>query len=148
MKVIFYIVLYLIGELIMMINKEDIIKVLMNLNLPTNGYWILAGSALVMHGVKRQTRDIDIGCTTELFEQLMMEGYKIKMNLDGTRSLNINELIEVFENWNVEVIEIINKLPVGSLLSIKKHKLRLGREKDIKDITLIDKHISNLSKNK
>jgi len=37
----------------------------------------------------------------------------------------------------------IDGLPVGSLESIKKQKAQLGREKDIKDIKIIDDYIKN-----
>jgi hypothetical protein len=55
----------------------------------------------------------------------------------------INDTIELLENWFVDKIVIIDGLPVGSLESIKKQKLELGREKDIKDIRLIDEYINN-----
>lgn len=35
-------------------------------------------------------------------------------------------------------VVMINELPVGSLESIKKMKQELGRDKDIRDIELID----------
>ena len=39
--------------------------------------------------------------------------------------------------------QFIDGLPVGSLESIKKQKAELGREKDIKDIKMIDEYIKN-----
>ncbi|MPM69703.1 hypothetical protein SDC9_116651 [bioreactor metagenome] len=41
----------------------------------------------------------------------------------------------------MEKIEFIEGLPVGTLESIKKQKAELGREKDMKDIKLIDEFI-------
>ena len=47
------------------------------------------------------------------------------------------------ENWFVEEIISADGLPVASLESIKKQKIELGREKDIKDINMIEKYIEN-----
>ncbi|MDT8715351.1 hypothetical protein IAI10_01505 [Clostridium sp. 19966] len=49
-----------------MLYKEDIIKILKDVDLPLNEYWITSGAGLVIHGVKETTRDIDLGCTTNL----------------------------------------------------------------------------------
>lgn len=124
-----------------MLNKNDIVKILKEVNLHINEYWILAGSGLVMHGVKNETRDIDIGCTKELFQKLIKKGFKFTIMNDGCRSINYNENIDLYEEWNVDKIEFIDELPVGSLESIKKHKIKLGREKDLKDVELIDEFI-------
>ncbi|ERI95024.1 hypothetical protein HMPREF1982_00510 [Clostridiales bacterium oral taxon 876 str. F0540] len=52
-----------------MLYKEDIVRILKEMNLPLSEYWITSGAALVMHGVKETTRDIDLGGTTSLVEQ-------------------------------------------------------------------------------
>lgn len=108
-------------------------------------YWVLAGSALVLHGVKEETRDIDLGCTSKLIEELTFKGYKVKIENDNSRSLKIGDKFEFFENWNVEKIEFIDGIPVGCLESIKKHKVELGREKDLKDIEKINKFLTKWS---
>ncbi|HYF82451.1 MAG TPA: hypothetical protein VEB00_05420 [Clostridia bacterium] len=124
-----------------MLNRESIFDIMDKLNLPIDEYWITAGAGLVIHGVKDETRDIDIGCTNELFEQLILQRHKVKISSNNSRSLKINNIIEVFENWNVDHIEYINCFPVGSLESIKKQKIELGREKDLADIKMIDNFI-------
>lgn len=47
------------------------------------------------------------------------------------------------ENWFVDEIIIADGLPVASLESIRKQKMQLGREKDIKDIKMIEKYIKS-----
>ncbi len=126
-----------------MLYKEDIIKILKEMDLPLNQYWITSGAALVIHGVKDTTRDIDLGCTTELVEVFLKKGCKCKVVEDNSRIVEVNDNIEILENWVVEKIEFIDELPVGSLESIKKQKAELGREKDIKDIKLIDEFIKS-----
>ncbi len=125
-----------------MLYKEDIVRILREMNLPLSEYWITSGAALVMHGVKETTRDIDLGCTTSLVEQYIDKGCKYKAANDNTRIVEVSDEIEVLENWFVDKVEVIDGLPVGSLESIKKQKLELGREKDINDIKLIDEYIN------
>ncbi len=122
-----------------MLGKEDIVKILKNMELPLSEYWITSGAGLVIHGVKETTNDIDLGCTTNLVELFLKKGCKYKVEKDNSRIIQINDTIEILENW------FVDELPVGSLESIKKQKAQLGREKDIKDIKLIDDYINNRS---
>ncbi|WP_406241889.1 hypothetical protein ACF3M2_12615 [Tissierella carlieri] len=126
-----------------MLHKEDIIKVLRNMNLPLGEYWITSGAGLVIHGVKEATRDIDLGCTTNLVEQYLRKGCKYRVADDNSKIVEVSDKIEMLENWFVDEIELIDGLPVGSLESIKKQKSELGREKDINHIRLIDEYIKN-----
>lgn len=128
-----------------MLYKEDIMKILKDMNLPLNEYWITSGAGLVIHGVKETTRDIDLGCTKNLIEHFIKKGCKYKIASDYSRIVEVDEKVEILENWLVDEIVYIDGFPVGSLESIKKQKAQLGREKDIKDIKLIDEHIYKIS---
>jgi hypothetical protein len=126
-----------------MLYKEDIIKILKNMDLPLSEYWITSGAGLVIHGVKESTNDIDLGCTTNLIEHFLKKGCKYKVVEDNSRIIEINEITEILENWFVDEIQFIDGLPVGSLESIKKQKAELGRDKDIKDVKMIEEYIKN-----
>lgn len=123
-----------------MLYKEDIIKILKNMDLPLSDYWITSGAGLVIHGVKDSTRDIDLGCTTNLVDYFIKKGCKYRVLNDNSKIVEVNDKVEILENWFVDEIMFIDGLPVGSLESIKKQKLQLGRDKDIKDIRLIDEY--------
>ncbi len=135
----------IIKGVIKMLGKEDIVKILKNMELPLSEYWITSGAGLVIHGVKETTNDIDLGCTTNLVELFLEKGCKYTVEKDNSRIVQINDTIEILENWFVDEIVIIDGLPVGSLESIKKQKAQLVRDKDIKDIKLIDDYIKNRS---
>ena len=124
-----------------MLNKNSIIKMLNDLNLPPSEYWITSGSALVMHGVKQYTKDIDLGCTNSLWDFFLQNGHMFRVGKDNSKIMQINEYVEVIKEYYVEEIEFVEGLPTGSLKSIKKQKESLGREKDIIDIKLIDEYI-------
>lgn len=117
------------------------------MELPLNEYWITSGAGLVIHGVKETTNDIDLGCTTNLVELFLKKGCNYTVEKDNSRIVQINDTIEILENWFVDEIVFIDGLPVGSLESIKKQKTQLGREKDIKDIRLIDDYIKSKANN-
>lgn len=125
-----------------MIDKNDVIKLMKELNLPQSEYWITAGSGLVMNNIKETTRDIDLGCTTELANYLIENGCKFEYDRDGTRIVKVNENVEAFENWFVDQIDNMNGILVASILSIRKQKVKLGREKDLQDIKRIDEFLN------
>ncbi|MBL4938544.1 hypothetical protein JK636_22835 [Clostridium sp. YIM B02515] len=62
-----------------MLNKESIIKLVKDLDLPPNEYWITSGAALVIHGVKENTADIDLGCTTNLWNNFLQKDYSYRV---------------------------------------------------------------------
>lgn len=126
-----------------MLDKESIIKIIKDLDLTQNEYWITSGAALVIHGIKDSTTDIDLGCTTKLWEYFLQRGYTYRVEEDNSKIMLINDSVEIIKDWFVDEIEYINGLPIGSLESIKKQKAKLGREKDIRDIKLIDEFIKN-----
>jgi hypothetical protein len=126
-----------------MLYKDSIIKIINDLDLPLNEYWITSGSALVMHGVKETATDIDLGCTTNLWEHFLQKGYTYRVEKDNSKIMELNEYVEIIKEYFVDEVEFIEGLPTGSLESIKKQKSKLGREKDISDIKLIDKYNQN-----
>ncbi|MFL0270095.1 hypothetical protein [Candidatus Clostridium radicumherbarum] len=87
-----------------MLNKSNIIDILKELNLPTKEYWTTSGAALVLHGVKETTKDIDLGCTTDLVECFIKKGCKYRVVEDNTRIVEVNREIELLENWFVDKV--------------------------------------------
>ncbi|HCC07690.1 MAG TPA: hypothetical protein DEP72_05995 [Clostridiales bacterium] len=132
-----------------MLSREDIIKTILELKYDKNEYWVTGGSALVMHGVKEQTKDIDLGFTEELYEELIKQKECIVNLLDGNvRQIKLqNSHIEFIDNWHTNEIKMIEGIPVASLESIKKKKLELAREKDFKDIEAIDEYLKKEKNN-
>lgn len=129
-----------------MLNREDIINIMRKLDVPIEGYWIESGASLVLHGVRDTTNDIDIGCSSSFIDYLISLGYHYIYNpykLQNLRVIHIEDTIEIFEenSYAKSDIEIINGLPVWSLQRVRKQKEELGREKDNKDIILIDKFL-------
>ena len=94
-----------------------------------------------MHGVRPQTQDIDLGCTTRLADQLERQGYVVSRCKDGTRKISYSEHVEIFENWIEGAVEIISGVPVVCMDGLIRMKKKIGREKDWADIALIEQVI-------
>lgn len=119
--------------------KADIIKRLAELNFPINEYWLITGGAMVLYGLRDTTNDIDLGCSKALADTLEKSGYPTTKLSDGTRKISVADDIEIFEEWLFDRVEIRDGISVISLKGLLEIKKSLGREKDLKDIELIEK---------
>lgn len=125
------------------LNKSTIITKVKQLCFPKNSYWLVMGAALVLHGIKCSTHDIDIGCTKELFEKLIKQGFENSISRSGKEKIVINDNISIYKEWSSDEIVFICGLPVVSLGCIIKDKEKLGRDKDISDINLIAEYLNS-----
>lgn len=122
-----------------MFDKDLLLQRLQELPFPKKEYLVVAGSAMVLHGFRPQTHDIDLGCSTRLADQLEQQGYAVSYCQDETRRILYSENIEIFENWIEGAVEMIGGIPVVCVDGLIKMKKRLGRAKDLADISLIEK---------
>ncbi len=122
-----------------MFDKQSLIQRIKALPFPETEYWVVAGGAMVLHGFRPLTHDIDLGCSTFLADELERKGYPVSCGDDGTRKIRYSEDIEIFENWLEGAVENISGVRVVSVDGLIKMKKKLGREKDFADIALIKK---------
>lgn len=92
---------------------------------------------MVLYGLRKQTSDIDLGCTSELADYLQEKGFPVEQLPDGTRKIVVAEDVEIFENWLEDRVERFEGIPVISIQGLIWMKRALGREKDFRDIQLI-----------
>ena len=121
-----------------MFDKSSLRKRLCELSFPETEYWVVAGGAMVLHGFRPQTHDIDLGCSTLLADELERQGYAVSLCDDGSRKILYSEDVEVFENWIEGTVEMIDGVPVVSVDGLIRMKKKLGRDKDFADIALIE----------
>lgn len=124
-------------------NRFELLNLLESLKLDPNEYWLIAGAAMVFYGFRKETRDLDLGCTSKLADDLEAKGYPTEIMPDGTRKVCPAPDIEIFENWIYDQVEIIDGIPVISVSGLITMKKIIGREKDIKDIQLIESCLDN-----
>ena len=122
-----------------MFDKNSLIQRLQEIPFSKSEYWVVAGGAMVLHGFRTQSHDIDLGCSTLLADKLEQQGYVVSRCEDGTRKILYSENIEIFENWLDGSVEIISGIPVVCVDGLIQMKKKLGRKKDLEDIALIEK---------
>ena len=92
---------------------------------------------MVLYGAKEQTADIDLGCTSQLADQLQQKGCAVERMPDGTRRIVYDGQVEIFENWLEDQVVLWEGVPVISRKGLITMKQKLGREKDFRDIALL-----------
>lgn len=118
-------------------NKRKLLQRLTRLGLPASEYWLVAGAAMVLYGLREETADLDLGCTKELADELERRGCPVTRLEDGTRRFRLAPDAEIFEDWLFDKVESIQHVPVISLRGLIEMKRRLGRQKDFDDISRI-----------
>lgn len=120
-----------------MFDKQSLIQRVKELPFPAGEYWVVAGGAMVLHGFRPQTHDIDLGCSSLLADILERHGYPTTLYDDGTRKIRYSDDVEIFENWLEGEVEMVGSIPVVSADGLIRMKSKLGREKDLADVELI-----------
>lgn len=122
--------------------KRDIIQRLEAMGLDKSQYWVITGGAMVLYGLREETHDIDLGCTKKMADELERKGFPVSILPDGTRKILCGPDVEVFENWLYGEVQRLNGIPVISLEGLVEMKKSLGRDKDYRDIRLIQDFLS------
>ena len=118
-------------------NKSMFIKLVESLELPKNEYCILSGGALLLHGLREQTNDLDIEITEIGFE-LLKKKFKPILKDKEKKQYKITDDIECFIEPNIKDVDFIEGYPCKSIISIYKYKKVLNRKKDQADIMNIE----------
>lgn len=124
------------------LKREDILRIVGELDFMGPDCWLTAGAALVLQGVKETTHDVDVVCSTETADRLESRGVPFRRSeFDQTRIFTVNEQVEALENWFTDEVIAIDGVRVASVKSVRKQKEAQGRPKDQKDIELIDRFL-------
>ena len=123
-------------------NKEELFELASTLNIPKEEYCILSGGALVSHGLREQTNDLDIDITPNGFE-LLKKKFNIKLINEEKKHYKVSDKIECFLVAKLESdIVYIDNYPCQSIISVYNLKKRINRQKDQKDILAIEKYLN------
>lgn len=120
--------------------KSDVLAKLNTLSYNPEEYWVVAGAAMVLYGLREETYDVDLGCTSAMADRLETEGFPCQRTADGNRRFKVDEETEIFENWLYDTVVMPDGIPVISLEGLVTMKRLLGREKDLRDIRLIEEY--------
>lgn len=121
--------------------KKEYLEELDQYNFDKNEYCIIAGGTMLMYGLKSETGDIDLRISLKLFNEL-----KFKYNLIATGKFpnhyEFNDIEVRVVDLSLEDIVYIDNYPVSSILKEKEWKLKSNREKDKKDLELIERYLN------
>ncbi|MBQ1632820.1 MAG: hypothetical protein II049_08370 [Clostridia bacterium] len=120
-----------------MMNRQEVINALRAFPYDCSAYWVVAGGAMVLHGVREETGDIDLGCSEALADRLETDGFLYQRRADGSRWFKYGERIEIFEKWMYDRTETVEGVRVISIDGLIQMKQALGRDKDLHDIALL-----------
>lgn len=126
---------------------QKLLQKLGKLNLPKDKFVVFGSAVLAAHGI-REARDLDLVVTRDLFDELTKK-FPLDSFEDGSPRILIGE-IEIMldpgfgfdtEEWikNADVIDGVRFVKLEDLMEWKK---KMGREKDLKDIKLIEDYLN------
>jgi hypothetical protein len=129
----------------------DIIKKVKELNLPLGSYVVFGSGPLHVHGI-RETSDIDILTTPEIYNKLKNEGWQ-EADRPNSQKVLLKDEFDVGTTWHygdynpdvhdlISTADIIEGIPFGSLDEVIKSKTASARDKDLKDIQLIRDYLA------
>lgn len=129
-------------------NNSDLFQEVKDLKLPMGKFALFGSAPLGIRGL-RECHDIDLLVADELWNEKIKEGWEIKTTGFGNEYLCKGN-VEMgkdwgLEGWNVSKLiadaEVIDGLPFVRLESVLKWKKMRGREKDLKDIEMVENYL-------
>jgi len=136
-------------------NATVVLNHIKSLKFPKNEYIVGSGAAMAVRGI-RKTRDIDMVVSPILFETCKHNDWKIKTFPNGVECLH-KDVFELFVSvkhgdynpsfeYLVQQSDEIDGILFLKLTEVLKFKQAYGREKDLRDIELIQQHLSSIQK--
>ena len=105
-------------------NKEQLLNLLEELNLPKDEYYVLSGASLVIRGIREQAGDLDLCISRELFEQIKD---KYDLTEDKKNECGFYHISDSLEDLN----------------TILDFKIKRNKPKDQVDIERIKEYLKN-----
>jgi hypothetical protein len=129
-------------------NNKELFKKAKDLQLPIGQYALFGSAPLGIRGL-RECHDVDMIITKDLWEQCKSKNWETVIKSDGNQCFVIDS-IEMGVDWFpgewdvnklIEEAEIIDGLPFVKLEEVLKWKKLFNREKDQKDIKIIEEFL-------
>ena len=132
--------------------NQELFQRVKDLNLPEGEYAIFGSGPMGIRNL-REMHDIDIIVSDKLFDEYAKkDGWEVK-EIYGYRDWLKNDDLEIemgrdwHEGWDVEKMikeaDIIDGLPFVELKYLVEWKKFFGREKDLKDVELIEQFLKD-----
>jgi len=132
-------------------SNNDLFQKVKDMKLPIGKYALFGSAPLGIRGL-RDCHDIDIIVTEDLWNEFCRNNWNIKFSEFGNPFL-CNDEIEMGKDfwkpglWDITKLireaDIIDGLPFVKLERVLEWKRLMAREKDLKDIEIIEKFLRN-----
>ena len=123
----------------------NIREAISQLLLPDGSFMVVGSGLLDTLGI-RAAGDIDLLVSHDVFDNFKHQNYKIQQHKDGSDYISIGRF-EIMADWFGNDLETmcegavyIDEIPYWSLESMREWKCDHAREKDVRDIALIDEY--------
>jgi len=136
------------------VDGKKVVAIVRALGLPPEQYVVVGGAALAARDL-RNTDDIDLVVTRGLFAQLADSGWTGKSRPNGKPGLRkgcVEAYLDVntdgFErstDWLIQHAEVVQGIPLVDLHTLCAWKRTYGREKDLKDVHLLENLLKNVN---
>ena len=129
-------------------NKDDLLKLLEELDFPKDHFYILSSGCLVFYNLRDMANDLDLCITENLFEQIKNK-YDLnaeKKNKFGFYKLSddVEVVVDSDEDF-IDQFDLKNGYQVQKLSIIKDFKVKRGLPKDLVDVKKIDDYLNDKS---
>jgi hypothetical protein len=128
-------------------DRLEVLHAIGALGLHCADYVVVGGAAMTIRGI-RDTGDIDLVVTPELFDHLARVGWHKKLRPNGKPGLRLGDIeayldvnTRAFERsttWLLQHAEVIEGVPCVDLDTLTGWKRSYGREKDRRDVALLE----------
>lgn len=124
-------------------DKNTLIDKVNALAMPEGSYCVLAGGAMLFYGLRAQTSDIDLHVNEQAFAHLLATQDLVLLD-EKRRHYAIGEDVELYVTSQDDIVftqcdGVCIQTP-QAVLNLKK---RLNREKDQRDIYLLEEYIKH-----
>ncbi len=129
-------------------NNNELFQRVKELGLPIDKYALFGSAPLGVRGF-RDCHDIDIIVTEDLWNEYKSKNWEVRTMPHGSQGL-LNGEVELWKDWKpgqwdieqlIREAEIIDGLPFVKLERVLEWKRLSGRDKDLKDIEIIEKFL-------
>ncbi len=121
------------------LKKEDLIRIMEELKIDFEEFWVLSSGALVMRNIFQDAGDLDIAVTEKGLQQLK-NNFTLHQKENGW--YKINDLVEcVVDIKTPEKIEKFGKYNLQDINNYLSYLEKSSREKDIARISLVKEYI-------
>ena len=121
--------------------KKEYLEKLDSLGFDKKNYCIISGGVMMMYDLREETEDIDLKITEELYQELAHQNL-LKQSPKMENLYEYGEFTELkVGGFDREKIHLVDGYPVESLEEQLRWKKEHHREKDQKDIALIEEYL-------